>query len=232
MLPLARPSFDSGRCKLDNTSRHTALDPGATSPDIPITSRIFLASRKLKYTLTEISQTFITGPNGQVTVVYATSEASLTYSALAHLVQFDTSKTERLEIHYSNTPSRVLPYQTLLPMTKLCTLVLYRCSDLCTFVDALRPERSLQEPLVCPGLEELILDLSAEGGRFGIQSVVAVAAVRAQSGAGLKSVKIVGRLNAFVRKDVLESKGYVPQVECGPEVAELADGGGDGAGSG
>ena len=58
--------------------------------------------------------------------------------------------------------------------------------------------------------------------------------MRAQSRVGLKSVslRIVDRLNAFVRKDVLESKGYVPQVECGPEVAELADGGGDGAGSG
>ena len=47
---------------------------------------------------------------------------------------------------------------------------------------SLRPERSLQEPLICPGLEELILDPGAEGGRFGIQSVVAVAAVRARSG--------------------------------------------------
>ena len=83
-----------------------------------------------------LSEIQFTGPNGQVAVVYVAPEASLTYSALAHLAQFDASKIERLEIHYSNTPSRVLPYQTLLPATKLRTLVLYRCSDLCTFVDA------------------------------------------------------------------------------------------------
>ena len=164
MLPLARPSFDSGRCKLDNTSRHTALDPGATSPDIPITSRIFLTSRKLRYTSTETSEIQFTGPNGQVTVDYVAPEASLTYSALAHLAQFDASKIERLEIHYSNTPSRVLPYQTLLPMIKLRTLVFYQCSDPSTFVDTLCPERSLQGPLICPGLEELILDLGTKGG--------------------------------------------------------------------
>ena len=91
-------------------------------------------------------------------------EVSLTYPALAHPVQFDTSKTERLEVHYGDTPSRVLPYQTLLPMIKLRTLVFYQCSDPSTFVDALCPERSLQGPLICPGLEELILDLGTKGG--------------------------------------------------------------------
>ena len=152
-------------------------------------------------------------------------EASLTYLALAHLAQFDTSKTERLEIHYGDTPPRVLP------MTKLRTLAFYRCNDPSTFVDASRPERSLQESLICPGLEELILDLGTKGGRFGIQSVIAVAAVRVRSGVGLKSVKIVGRPNAFVREDILEFKGYVPHVGCGPEIVEVANGGGDDAGS-
>ena len=62
--------------------------------------------------------------------------------------------------------------------------------------------------------------------------MIAVAAARAWSGVGLKSVKIVGRPNAFVRKDVLELKGCVPHVECGPEGAELPDGDGGGGGGG
>ena len=60
---------------------------------------------------------------------------------------------------------------------------------------------------------------------------MAVTAVRARSEMGLKSVRIVDRLNAFVRKDVLEFKGYVPHVECGPKIVEVANGSGDDAGS-
>ena len=53
--------------------------------------------------------------------------------------------------------------------------------------------------------------------------------MRAQSRVGLKSVslRIVDQLNAFVRKDMLELKGYVTHVEYGPEVAEVANSGDD-----
>ena len=47
--------------------------------------------------------------------------------------------------------------------------------------------------VICPKLEELVLDPRVHGEKFDIRVVISIAAARASGGRKLKSVKIVSR---------------------------------------
>jgi hypothetical protein len=167
------------------------------------------------------SRVRFTGPNGEVSMVPMASNIDL---LLEFLARFDTSKTELLEILRSNPPSRDAPHRALLPMKTLRTLMLYRCENIYTFMDALRPSMSSSEVVVCPKLEELILDPADDGKRLYIESVIGMAAARASRGAKLKSVRIAGRVK-FAPMQVLELRKHVLHVECDFGVDDVSNDG-------
>jgi len=150
------------------------------------------------------------GPNGQVNMVSKISQVSETRMLFESLTQFDTSKTEQLEIDHCGFPSSEHPYRALLPMNGLLTLTLSLCASPHIFIHALDPSTSSSGVLVCPKLEEIIIE---HRGAFGIESILGVAAARASRGAKLKLVRIISR-GGLVEIDVSELRKHVSHVEC------------------
>jgi len=150
------------------------------------------------------------GPNGQVIIFPNVFRPNTPCLALGSLVQFDTSQTKRLEIRYGDHSASDSPQQTLLPMKDLRTLVLDRYARPDTFVDALDPSVSSSGVMVCPKLEELVIE---DEKAVDIKRVIGMAEVRVSRGAKLKLVKIAGR-DKFGRIDVLELEKHVSHVEC------------------
>jgi len=149
------------------------------------------------------------GPNGRVSTTLGTSQPDPT-DAFEALAQLDTSKTERLEIHYGCPPSWDLLNQTLLSMVELRTLQLGGCGDLYIFIDALQPGASSSEVVSCPNLEKLTLSLRSDE-EFDIMGLVEMAAARASRGKKLRTIKIIDDWGADL--DVSELKKYVWKVE-------------------
>ena len=108
------------------------------------------------------------GPNGQLNMVYLEPQGDLTSLMFEALSRFDTSKTERLKIDCGSSPSSGPPYRVLLPMESLRSLTLSQCKTPRLFIDALRPRKVNETPMVCPILEELSID----GEAFNIQCVI------------------------------------------------------------
>ena len=157
------------------------------------------------------------GPNGEVRMDLRDDR---TYMALESLAHFNTSKTEQLEIVGSDPPSCDPPHRAFLPMKNLRTLTLVRCKNPHFFVHALDPGMSLSGVVVCPKLEELVIE---HREMFDIRSVTGTAAARASKGVGFKIVRIVPwRKVVHPQLDVLELEKYVRHVEC--EVDKAADG--------
>ena len=164
-----------------------------------------------------------TGPNGRVLMVPTTLPGvDLTCPVLESLARFDTSKTERLEILCSNPRSRDLPLQALLPMENLHTFTLSQCKNPYAFIRALHPNSS--DVVVCPKLEELVLDVRCDGCEdFDVESVIAMVAARATRGRKLKSVRIA---DWGILTPIEEWKfgKYTSRVEYGPEVDVVIEG--------
>jgi len=154
------------------------------------------------------SRMLFSGPNGEVRVV---PQVDGTCLMLGSLTNFDTSKTERLEIKCGKCPFSDPIYGALLPMKDLRTLTLTRCEDPRIFVRALHHGISLSGVVVCPKLEMLVIE---HDGTFDIKDIVETAAVRASRGAKLKTVRIFPfHKTVNSRLDVLELKKYVLHVE-------------------
>jgi len=118
------------------------------------------------------------GLNGQLQMT--TSRNNNICVAVEILARFDTSKTERLEVFNDDCLSRNLPNQTLLAMENLCTLSLRsHWGNPSAFVDALNPNTSLSNVVVCPKLEELILVLHGNAMESHIERVIEMARARA-----------------------------------------------------
>jgi hypothetical protein len=164
-----------------------------------------------------------TGPNGQVGMTTAATQIDPTCLVLESLAQLDTSKTEQLEINCGDPPSSDPPYRALFPMKDLRTLTLSQVNSPHPFIDALHPDMTSSEAVVCPKLEELALALRTDGKIFDIKRVIGMVVARESKGAKFKSVRIIGQ-EKFVRTDVLELKKYVSHVECGPEIHETNNG--------
>jgi len=137
---------------------------------------------------------------------------------LESLVQFDTSKTERLKIDPGDSPSSDPIDQALLCMQDLRTLTLSRCITPHTFIHALHPRMSPSGVMVCPKLEELVIEYQET---LNIEKVAGIAAAREARGARLKLVRIIGQVRS-AKVDMLELEKYVSHVECGFE-ADRAD---------
>ena len=150
------------------------------------------------------------GPNGQVIMYPNVFQPNTPCLALGSLDLFDTSNAKRLEVRYGDSPTRDSPHQSLLPMEDLHTLVLHQYNQPYTFIDALDPSMSLSGILVCPKLEELII----EGGEMlDPAKVVGMAAARALRGVKLRLIRIT-RLDKFGEVDVFELRKHVSHVEC------------------
>ena len=148
------------------------------------------------------------GPNGEVVMI---PQVYWSYLAFESLAPINTSGTERLEIECCEAPSSFPLYRALIPMNDLRTLIFTRCESLYNFIDALHPSMSSPEVVVCPRLEELVID---HHKMFAIQNVVGMAAARASKGAKLKTVRITILLGAVhPQPNTLELKRHVSHVE-------------------
>jgi len=157
------------------------------------------------------------GPNGQVDMTLRTSRDDLTNSTLGLLTEFDTSKTEQLEIGNGCLLYLDPLHQVLLPMKDLRTLTFSGCRKPNIFISALQPATGSSEVVVCPRLEELVLVLHPHETMSHITSVTQMAEARASRGEKLRTVKIVGGRNA-ANFDVSELRKHVWNVEYGPGV--------------
>ena len=197
----------------------TRLTMGVDLPSPPIEGRPprFIDNLKNLSNVTAIkldgrmSCIYFDGPSGKV---WMNTRATWFRLLLGCLANFDTSKTERLElIQCSNPPNGDPVCQLLLPMKDLRTLKLDRCEDSRIYIHALDPKTSSSGDMICPKLEELFV--MHEERAFDIKNIVVVAAVRASRGAKLKSVKIVTFTRTrYSQPDVLELKKHVLHVEC------------------
>jgi len=154
---------------------------------------------------TDMTRMLFSGPNGKVSMTPLPFDTS---SMLKYLAYFDTSKTERLVIQGGEPPTGTLLYQSLLPMKGLRTLKLIRCEDPHTFVRVLHPSMSSSGVMVCPELEELVIEHKRT---LDIKVVEGVAAARASSGAKLKVARIISWYG--VQVDTSELKNHVSRVE-------------------
>jgi len=154
------------------------------------------------------------GPNGKVNTAFSGYGDNPINLMPGFLSEFNTSKTEQLEIYHGHLLTEDSLYQTLLPMKDLRTLKLTGCTNQDIFIRALQPATSLSEVVVCPKLEEIILVLLFKG-TFDTTSVVEMAAARASRGKRLRTIRIIdGRRGADL--DVSELRKYVWNVEYSP----------------
>jgi len=151
------------------------------------------------------------GPNGQVNIALRSPVNNPTELTLGSLAEFDTSKTERLEIDGGHLLSREHLYQALLPMKDLRTLTLTECGSPHILIHDLQPAKILLGPMVCPKLEEITLVLRFEE-TFEITSVVEMAAARAYRGGKLTTVRIVEGCRT-ANLDLSELRKHVWNVE-------------------
>jgi len=153
------------------------------------------------------------GPNGIVTMILVTPRPDETCFLLESLAQFGTSKVERLDIDFDDSPPNDPPYRALLPMGNLRTLTLSNCDTPHPFIHALDPSMSLSQVIVCPRLEELNV---YHKKTLDIKSFIRMAAARASGGVKLKSVRISSWfVTTYSQRDVLELGMHVSRVECG-----------------
>jgi len=152
------------------------------------------------------------GPKGKVDLNPITSsdddELGLVLEFLALL---DTSGTERLKIDFYHNTSGDQNYQILLPMKTLRTLRLEYPPSSHDFIQVLDPRNSSSGVVVCPKLEELIIQ---PNGQLDIGDVIGMAAARESKGAKLKSLWIFNLSEPeYAQSDVLKLKGHVSRVE-------------------
>ena len=160
-------------------------------------------SIKLDYARMEFS-----GPNGEVVMIQNPTYPSILFKSL---VSINTSGTERLEIKRGWGPTSIPLYRVLIPMNELRTLIFTRCENIHDLIDALHTRMSSPGVVLCPRLEELVID---HHKMFTIEKTVGMAAARASKGARLKTVRIIIPPGAVhPQLDTSELKKHVSHVE-------------------
>ena len=132
---------------------------------------------------------------------------------------FSLHMTRTLTITKYKAPSPPLdeieefpPYEILLRMKDLRTLVLTKCNNL-SFILSLNPNLgSSKGPLLCPNLEKLVLYIKKRDD-FHISGLVNMAKKRASRGAKLRSVIVVGLDELVSGREVLKLREHVGRVE-------------------
>ena len=156
------------------------------------------------------------GPNGRVNTVPMTPQIAPTRRVFESLARFDTSKTERLKIIGGSLLDSCSVHRALLRMKDLRVLTISRSKNIFALID------TLCDHVVCPNLEEVVLEPREGGEKFDIQKVIGMAAKRASRGAKLKSLRIVGGDRSVqIRASGLEE--HVSHVEFSPGVAAVSD---------
>ena len=146
----------------------------------------------------------------------ATSLPVVHRRVLRSLNHFDISMTERFMVTAYSTPSPLKikknhPYQTLLLMSALRTLILIDCLNV-PFISALNPSQNPSGTLVCPELEELALYIK-EKEWFCISELSEMVKERGSRGAGLSTITIFSPQEFVPAKEVLKLRDHVSYVE-------------------
>jgi len=131
---------------------------------------------------------WFSGPNGRVELDLITSQGDEISLVLEYLAQFDTSGTERLKIDFDLDDSGYPPCRVLLPMKDLRTLTLENCKSTQNFIHLLDPGKNPSGGVICPKLEEIVID---HVGKLGIKDLVGMAAARESRGVKLKAIWIL-----------------------------------------
>ena len=174
----------------------------------------------------------LNGPSGRLRVRSdwlgaVTSLPIIQHQALRSLSHFHTSATEKLTItEYKNSLSPEIqkspPYQTLLAMDALRTLVLVKCHNI-PFVSALDPSKIPSGALVCPKLGELVLHIKKEKW-FCINELLEMAKERDSKGARLSTITIISWHEFVPTEEVLELRNHVSHVKYRLRPASILDG--------
>ena len=125
------------------------------------------------------------GPNGEICMIPENSHGDEIRLMLKSLSQFDTSKTERLEIDFGVYPSSYPLHLVLLPMENLRTFKVSRCPIPRTLVDTLNPNKSSSRVVICPKLEDLVIEYK---GTLDTNELTGMTAARESRGAKLNPV--------------------------------------------
>jgi len=172
--------------------------------NLPGFTAVYLA---LEYGKADIK---FSGPGGKV---WMTTRVDGNCLALKLLSYFDTSNTERLEIRRGRSQTSDLLHRALLPMQDLRTLVLTQCKDPHVLIHALHPSMSSSGAVICPELEELIIELDFSEV-IDIGKVAEIMAAKASRGVKLGTIRIVrGYRGVHIQPDVSELEKHVSHVE-------------------
>ena len=131
------------------------------------------------------SQMQFSGPNGEVCLYPSNTYGDGTRFILKSLSLFDASKTEQLKIDFENHPSTYPLHEVLLPMKDLRTLKLCRCASPNVLIHALDPRKRLSGIVICPKLEDLVIEYQ---GTLDTEEVMKMTAAREARGAKLKFI--------------------------------------------
>ena len=161
------------------------------------------------------------GPSGGLYVFGTWIGAARFPPVVHHLVlrslhRFCISATERFTIaaysaQLSLQAEKFPPYQTLLLMNALRTLVLIDCHNI-PLIFALNPSRIPSGTLVCPKLEELVLCIR-KGEWFCVRELLEMVKERSSRGAGLSTITIFSPQEFVPAREVLKLRDHVPCVE-------------------
>ena len=131
------------------------------------------------------------GPNGKIRITSIFSVVDPAGVVLEFLDWFDTSTVDTLEVTSCDYMPQDLTYRLLLPMRFLRALTISPCDTMCPFARALNPDLDLENVLVCPKLEKLVLHTTGEKG----PDIKSMEAARASRGAKLGLVQIVDEVS-------------------------------------
>jgi len=161
------------------------------------------------------------GPSGGLHVLGTWTGAATPPPIVHHLVlrslnRFCISATERFAVAAYSTPLSLLaghfpPYQTLLLMNALRTLVLIDGHNV-PFIAALNPCRIPSGTLVCPKLKDLVLYIKKPEW-FCIRELLEMAKERSSRGARLSTIKIFSPQELVPAKEVLKLRDHVSCVK-------------------
>jgi len=151
-------------------------------------------------------------------VVPTNPRATNTCQVLESLARFDPSKVERLRLTGGDLmlQSGRAVRRVLSPMKHLRALMIFRCKNVSHFIP------TLDDINMCPELEELVIDASADGERLDVRYLMSMAATRASMSVKLKLVRIICR-DKFLQASALQLKEYVPHVESTLRAALATD---------
>ena len=159
------------------------------------------------------------GPGGRINVVPTNPRATNTCQVLESLARIDPSKVDRLRLTGGDLmlQSGLTITRVLSPMKHLRALTIYRCKNVCRFIP------TLDDINMCPELEELVIDASADGEKLDVRYLMSMAATRASTLVKLKFVRIICR-DKFLQASALQLKEYVPHVESSLRADLMNDG--------